>query len=59
MMDFSAIRELYADSGSFIPSFVFLAAALVVYLIARTVYRLYFSPVAKFPGPKLAAISFW
>ncbi|SPQ25754.1 5cb44c17-3a3f-4ee3-b57f-18f095ecc721 [Thermothielavioides terrestris] len=35
------------------------AAALVVYLAAIAVYRLYLSPIAKFPGPKLAALSNW
>lgn len=35
------------------------AAALLVYLIGGGVYRLYFSPVAKFPGPKLAALTLW
>lgn len=39
-----------------------LAAALLAwisYLVAQVFYRLYLSPVAKFPGPKLAAASFW
>jgi len=32
---------------------------LVLYIIGLIIGRLYFSPIAKFPGPKWAAISLW
>jgi hypothetical protein len=43
------------------PQSILVGAAVIslVYTICLSLHRLYLSPIAEFPGPKLAAASLW
>lgn len=40
-------------------SLLLLIFAASLYLVTGAIYHLYFSPIARFPGPKVAALTFW
>jgi len=44
--------------GRYVVLAVALLAVSFLYLAGLAVYRLYLSPIAKFPGPRLAAVTY-
>lgn len=45
--------------ASITPTTLFVGVAGTVYVLWLTIYRLWLSPIAHFPGPKLAALTMW
>jgi hypothetical protein len=59
-MGFHTLRPALGDEYSHLwELFILPATLLILYLVGLGIYRLYFSPLAAYPGPKLAALSKW
>jgi hypothetical protein len=52
-----ALAEVLTQSSSM--SFTIIAIVLIAYTIYGAIWRLYYSPLSQFPGPKLAAVTLW
>ena len=56
--DSSVSRETLTGIG--LVSWILILLSLsILYQLLRTVYSVYFGPLSKIPGPKLAAATFW
>jgi hypothetical protein len=59
-MGVRASRPALGDEYSYLwKLFILSPTLLILYLVGLGIYRLYFSPLAAYPGPKLAALSNW
>ena len=58
MLSMAMISE--GDGSSFTRMFAAISSfGLLLYLVYGAIWRLWFSPIAKFPGPRFAALTFW
>lgn len=59
MLDAATSVESFTSLLSGLNSFTAFTGCVTVYLLGLSIYRLYLTPSAKFPGPRLAALCYW
>lgn len=59
MLDAATSVESFTSLISGLNSFTVFTGCVAVYLLGLSIYRLYLTPSAKFPGPRLAALCYW
>lgn len=59
MLDAAISVESFTSLISGLNSFTVFTGCVAVYLLGLSIYRLYLTPSAKFPGPRLAALCYW
>ncbi len=57
-MFFSSQMEIFLPKEAFSYGMA-TVSIIVIYAVTLVLHRLYFSPIANFPGPKLAASTSW
>lgn len=59
IFDAATLVESFTSLLSQINFFTAFTGCVAVYLLVLAIYRLYLTPSAKFPGPRLAALCYW
>lgn len=54
-----AFIEFFFETAERYSHWTLVACGFLAYILAIVIYRLYWSPIAKFPGPMLTATTSW